>query len=323
MKNIKVGIVGYGNLGKAIEKLLQTKQNIKLSAIFSRRKNVKSQFDTEILPMSRIGEFKNEIDILFICVGSYLDCEKVTLKLIKDFDTIDCFDTHVKIPQFFKSLNNAAKENEHIAISAFGWDPGLLSLIRAIFTSINDETKTHTFWGKGVSQGHSETLRNIEGIENAIQFTVPDKLAMLKCKKQINPSIAENKKHKRVCYISLKDGYSKDEIKKTIMSIPNYFSDQKVRIHFADAEKIKKMQQHLNHKGYVFSNFMLDGNKNLMQFGLQIDSNPMFTARIMLLAVNIIEKYRSEKFFGCRNILEIPLTYYFAENSEETVKKFI
>ncbi len=314
MQKINVAIVGYGNLGRSMEKILQEKSEYNLIAIFSRRQ-VESPFGTKIVDLKAINDYKGKIDIVFLTLGSYCDIEMYGEKIAKNFCTIDSFDTHKKIKAYIEKLNKTALKYKTVSLCAFGWDPGLMSLERMIFQAIDQNSPCESFWGKGVSQGHSDAIRRINGVKNAIEYTLPNKEIFDKCKKLFNFSPKETDKHQRLCYVAKKEFVSKSEIEKQIVSMPNYFLGYDTKIVFGDEKDIKKRQKNMQHKGYIFKNFIVDSHKIKLQFSLSTTSNPILTASLMLMGARAVVKLYNEQKFGAYSIMDIPVKYYF-ENKD-------
>lgn len=343
---MNVGIVGYGNLGKAVEREIATCGEFRLIKIFSRRdgKNLFSPFRSEFEKLDNLENFVNKIDLLFICGGSFDDIEKIGPRAIEHFCTVDAFDTHSKLLGYKQTLDKIAKNSNKVALTAFGWDPGLLSLIRTTMAGITGTEHVSTFWGKGVSQGHSDTLRRIVDVENAIQFTIPNKNEIKRAINQPNYAPKRDNMHKRICFVALKKGQKsanflqkiaknqqfllkktaknqrfllkkQQKIRKFIKEIPNYFAGQRTVVHFVSNEEVENMQKDMSHHGLVVSNFMLPNcYKNLMKFEVDMQNNPALTARIMLIGAKIIFQLFAEKKFGGYSILDIPPKYFLSQN---------
>lgn len=309
---IKVGIVGYGNLGKAVEEIVLKDKRFDLVKIFSRRDGIKSSFGTKFDKTDNLDCYKGKIDILFLCVGSYSDIEKIGIKAINNFNTVDSFDTHKKLKDYILALDSCAKKNSHVGLCAFGWDPGLMSLIRVLFDSLSfDKSLSNAFWGMGVSQGHSDALRRIFGVENAIQYTVPNIQIVKQCKKLFNYSPQEFLKHKRVCFVAEKQGENKDRIISEIVNMPNYFKGYDTQINFVSNSEIRKKQKNLFHKGRIINNFkILDKYNVRLDFSLKLKSNPHFTAQIMCVGALIVKNLFYQNKFGAYSILDVPLSFF-------------
>ncbi len=296
---MKFGICGYGNLGKAIEKVI-TEKGGQIVGIFSRRSGIESASKAKVYSLDEAKDFIGKIDVMFMCGGSQEDLLWQSPQMCKYFNIVDTFDTHAKIAEHKNALEKVAKSSGHVAIYSCGWDPGLFSLIRGLAASIF-ENSPQTFWGKGVSQGHSEALRNISGIKDALQFTVPNKEILKKIKQ--NPAINadKNRMHERHCYICLDGTRSQEEIEEEIRNTENYFKGQEVKIFVCSQKKIDELKQKMFHQGIV-----IGGDKNSsMQFAVKMENNPQFTANIMYAYANATKKLES----GAYNLLDIPVKY--------------
>ena len=247
MKKIKVAIVGYGNLGKGVESAVKHSEWFELVKIFSKREGLTSPFGTKFDLTKNLDKYENKIDVLFLCGGSFSDIETIGPETIKKFNTVDSFDTHAKLEAYITKLDKAAKTNKHVAVSAGGWDPGLMSMIRTIFNSIAPVHKpANSFWGMGVSQGHSDAIRRIEGVKNAIQYTIPSKKIVKNCSAQFDYVPQANQKHIRLCYVALKDGADANKVKNEIVNMPNYFLGYKTIVKFKIKQKILKKHGLIN-----------------------------------------------------------------------------
>ena len=301
---LKIGIVGYGNLGHAVEKEILEENKHKLIAIFSRR-DVKSPFLTPVINYSNIKDYANKIDVMIMCGGSKNDLMWQSAEALQYFNIIDTFDTHELISKHASNLNSIAKNNKHVAIYSCGWDPGLFSLYKLLGNTIL-HGKTNVFWGKGVSQGHSDAIRQIPGVLDAIQYTVPDpKIVKLATSKNYN--ITPNQKHLRLCYVAADEEKNKEKIEKEIRNMPYYFKGQRVEINFTNPREIAKLKQKMYHAGKVIT---IDEN-NLIKNEVKMISNPQFTAKILLAYINAIPKM----LYGAYSILEIPPSYINSDYS--------
>ncbi len=295
MKKIKVAIVGYGNLGKSLEELLLNDKRFDLKCVFSRR-DIKAKVFT--YPMSKIKNFKNKIDLLFLCGGSKSDIENQAEELVNDFNFIDCFDNHNHIKNYISNLEEKAKCTKHTCVCCCGWDPGLFSMMRLLFNSI--EGNCFTFWGKGVSQGHSQAIRNIKGVEDAIQYTLPNKEIVKQIKNGVKPNVNTKDLHHRQCFV-VANG-NKNLIKETIIKMPDYFEGYKTTVKFIDGEQMKSHKK-LYHGGEVLT------LNDTMNFKLKLESNPVFTAKVMkAYAIALNNLYESGEY-GAYSILDIAPKY--------------
>lgn len=310
-KQFKVAIVGYGNLGKGVESALQQRPEFTLVKIFSNRAGLRSPFGTEFELTKNIANYAKRIDMLFLCGGSFSDIEKIGPKTIKLFNTVDSFDTHAKLEKYISSLDKLAKRSKKVAVSAGGWDPGIMSMMRLLFNSIApDHSPAVAFWGAGVSQGHSDAIRRIKGVKNAIQYTIPNMSIVRKCEKKFDYVPEATEKHTRECFVVLEDGVDQESIKKQIVSMPNYFLGYKTTVKFVTEEKLKKMQEKMFHKGYVTKHFKCSEKyATKISFNLDIESNPYFTAEVLVMLGVAVSKLTSEKKYGAYSVLDLPLTY--------------
>lgn len=302
---MKFGICGYGNLGKAIEREIHLRQKDDLIAIFSRRKDIKSDYNTPIIDYHSASKYIDQIDTMIMCGGSQKDLEWQSPDMLKYFNIIDTFDTHARILEHGKKLDEIGKKYGHTAIYSCGWDPGLFSLIRAILSDVFD-ANPYTFWGKGVSQGHSEALRNIPGIRDAIQFTVPNKEIKERIYNEKRYIADSNKMHERHCYICLDGTRPLKDIKEEILNTENYFKGQKVFVNEVSFEEIQELKQKMYHEGEIICR----KNDLLGDFHLKMDDNPSLTAKILLAYTSAIKKLPSGSF----SILDIPVNFITSDN---------
>ena len=311
MKKPKVAIVGYGNLGKGVEFVLQQNKDFRLVKIFSKRTGLTSPFGTKFEKTSNLNRYAGKIDILFLCVGSFSDIEKIGPQVIRMFNTVDSFDTHAKLEKYINSLDKIAKESKKVALCAGGWDPGLLSMMRLIFNSIAPiHTPANSFWGMGVSQGHSDAIRRLEGVENAIQYTIPSKKIVAKCGKEFDYVPKGTEKHERLCYVALKPGADAEKIKNEIVNMENYFKGYKTTVKFVSNEKLKQMQQKMFHRGYVVKNFKCSEKyATNLSFSLDLESNPYFTSEVLVALACAVYKLSNEEKYGAYSVFDIPLSY--------------
>ena len=304
---INIGIIGYGNLGKATEQIILSKHEYNLVAIFSRRV-VKSKFNTLIESYENISLYKDKIDIMLLCGGSFDDLEKQTSDSLLYFDCINTFDNHKKIPTEFERLDNLAKQTGHRLIMSCGWDPGIFSILRALFFSISNE-KPIVFWGKGISMGHSDAIRKVENVIDGIEFTIPNKNAVKLAR--TNKLSSDETMHYRKCFVVAEKKYQK-AISEKIKNIPNYFKGQPTSVEFLSHEELLKLKSKMAHRGEIISNFKgLDGSKNQFIFKLKTSSNPSLTATILTTYIKAITNIKQEKKVGCFTPLDIPISFLF------------
>ena len=304
MKKIRIGIVGYGNLGKSVEEKLQKDERFKLVCIFSRR-SVSSVFGTPCDKFENISNYKRKIDIMCLCSGSKTDIEEQAFLVAKHFHTIDSFDNHAHIKNYHRSLDEANKKNKRCSIISCGWDPGLFSLMRALTKAVDH--RYETFWGKGVSQGHSQALRALSGVDDAIEYTLPVRKALKEA--QEGHELNEKSKHQRLCFVAAKKGVNKRALCQEIRSMPDYFEGYKTIIKFCSTKKVEKLKAHMYHCGCVLS------PNNQMRFELNLDSNPRFTAQVVVAYCIALYNLIKNKEYGAKTILDIPPSYLFLDQS--------
>ena len=307
---MKLGIYGYGNIGKGVELACSQNKDVELVGIFTRRdKNeVKSILGTKVYNVNELQDFKDKIDILAICGGSATELPKMTVELAKDFNVIDTFDTHANIPEHFKNVDKAAKDSGHIAMISCGWDPGMFSLNRLYANALLPNGKDYTFWGKGISQGHSDALRRIKGVIDAKQYTVPVKEIVDKVLNGETPELTTRDKHIRECYVVIEDGADKSRIENEIKTMPNYFADYETIVNFISLEELKEKHSGMPHAGFVIRS----GNtgkdkehKHIISYNLKLDSNPEFTAMAVVAFARALHKEKKNGTFGCLTVFDI------------------
>ena len=307
---MKFGIYGYGNLGRGVEAAMKQHSDCQLVGVFTRRSpdSVKTVSGAPVYSAERISEFKDEIDLLIICGGSATDLPEMTPALAKDFNVIDSFDTHAKIPEHFEKVDQAAKEGGHTALISGGWDPGLFSIMRVYSEAVLPNGKDYTFWGRGVSQGHSDAIRRIEGVVDARQYTVPVESAMSAVRGGECPEFTTREKHKRECYVVAEDGADLSRIEREIKEMPNYFADYDTSVTFISLDELKRDHAGLPHGGSVIRNGnsgFENENSHTVEFSLRLDSNPEFTASVLVAYSRAIYRMNNRGVFGCKTVLDV------------------
>ena len=310
MKKIRIGIAGYGNLGKGVEMAIRQNEDMELAGVFTRRDPATVTVKTpgaKAYTMEDAKNMKDQIDVMIICGGSATDLPKQTPELAKDFNVIDSFDTHANIPQHFTNVDAAAKENGHLAMISVGWDPGLFSLNRIYAESILPNGKTYTFWGKGVSQGHSDAIRRIEGVKNGIQYTVPIEAAVDQVRSGSEPELTTRQKHLRECYVVAEEGADKAAIENAIKTMPNYFSDYDTTVTFITEEELKANHSKMPHGGFVIrtGETGCEGNKHVIEYSLRLDSNPEFTGSVLVAYARAAHRLSKKGESGARSVFDI------------------
>lgn len=319
---IRIAIVGYGNLGRGVESAIKQNPDTELYAVFSRRspESVKTLTGAKVFALDDILNHKDNIDIVIICGGSATDLPTQTPELAKHFNVIDSFDTHAKIPEHFNNVDSAAKSGNNVAMISVGWDPGMFSLNRLYAEAILPDGNDYTFWGKGVSQGHSDAVRRIEGVIDARQYTIPVDEAVERVRKGENPELSTRDKHIRECFVVAKDGADKQRIENEIKNMPNYFADYNTIVHFISAEEMKRDHSGIPHGGMVLRSGKtgLNGeNTHIIEYKLKLDSNPEFTSSVIVAYARAVYRMSKEGFTGCKTVFDIPPAYLSPKSAEE------
>ena len=325
---MKIGIYGYGNLGKGVELAIRQNPDMELFGIFTRRnpKTVKTLTGAPVYAAEEAGNYAGEIDAMIICGGSASDLPEMTPMLAQHFNVVDSFDTHAKVPEHFANVDRAAFTHAHTAIISAGWDPGLFSLARLYMNIVLPDGKDYTFWGRGVSQGHSDAIRRIPGVKDARQYTVPVPAALESARSGENPDLSTRQKHTRECYVVAEEGADKALIEKQIKEMPNYFADYDTTVTFITAEEMKQNHAELPHGGQVIrSGSTGEGgkHKHVMEFSLKLDSNPEFTASVLVACARAIGRMNSRGIFGCKTLFDIAPADLSPLTPEEMRKKLL
>ena len=325
---MKIAIYGYGNLGRGVEAAVRQNTDMELIGVFTRRDpaTVKTVTGVPVFPASTVEDYTAEIDVLIICGGSASDLPVMTPALAKHFNVIDSFDTHARIPEHFANVDEAAMTSAHTALISAGWDPGLFSLARLYMNSVLPEGKDYTFWGRGVSQGHSDAVRRIPGVKDARQYTVPVPEALEMVRSGENPDLSTRQKHTRECYVVAEEGADKALIEKQIKEMPNYFADYDTTVTFITEEEMKRDHMELPHGGRVIrSGATGEGgkHKHVMEFSLKLDSNPEFTASVLVACARAIGRMNSRGVFGCKTLFDIAPADLSPMDPEEMRKKLL
>ena len=310
MNKIKIGIVGYGNIGRGVEQSIKRNDDMELTAVFTRRDPATVSIQTESAAVKHFDEMvsmKDEIDVMILCGGSATDLPVIGPEVAASFNTIDSFDTHAKIPEYFAAMDNASKKGNKISIISVGWDPGMFSLNRLYAESILVQGSTYTFWGKGVSQGHSDAIRRIEGVKNAIQYTVPIEDAVEQVRSGSEPELTTRQKHLRECYVVPEEGADKAAIETAIKTMPNYFSDYDTTVTFITEEELKAHHSKMPHGVFVIrtGETGCEGNKHVIEYSLKLDSNPEFTGSVLVAYARAAHRLSVKGESGARSVFDI------------------
>ena len=326
---MKIAIYGYGNLGRGVELAIRQNPDTELFGVFTRRppESVRTSLpETRVFPAADIAQYKNDIDVLIICGGSATDLPKMTPALAADFNVIDSFDTHADIPKHFAAVDEAARKGGKVAVISVGWDPGMFSLNRLYANAILPEGKDYTFWGKGVSQGHSDAIRRIEGVLDARQYTIPVQSALDSVRAGENPELTTREKHTRLCYVVAGEGADRARIEKEIVTMPKYFSDYDTTVHFISQEELDRDHKGIPHGGFVIrtGSTGVDGkNKHVIEYSLKLDSNPEFTASVLIAFARAAYRMSQRGEKGCKTVFDIAPVDLSARTREEVIASML
>ena len=327
--SIRIGILGYGNLGRGVECAIRQNPDMELKAVFTRRNPETVKILTEgvnVYSVDKAEHMAGEIDVLILCGGSATDLPKQTPEYAKFFNTIDSFDTHAKIPEHFDAVDAAAKESGHVSIISVGWDPGMFSLNRLYANAILPEGKDYTFWGKGVSQGHSDAVRRVEGVKDARQYTIPKEEALKAVRAGENPDLTTREKHLRECFVVAEEGADLAKIEETIKTMPNYFDEYDTIVHFISEEEMQKNHSGIPHGGFVIRSGKTGWNgehNHLIEYNLKLDSNPEFTSSVLVAYARAAYRMSKEGQSGCKTVFDVAPAYLSAKDGAELRKHLL
>ncbi|URN95271.1 MAG: diaminopimelate dehydrogenase [Candidatus Pristimantibacillus lignocellulolyticus] len=323
-KRIRVGIVGYGNLGRGVELSIAQNPDMQVDAIFTRRDPATISSDTKAYSIEDATNFVNDIDVMILCGGSATDLPEQGPQFAKMFNVVDSFDTHAKIPDYFDEVNAAANESGKVAVISTGWDPGLFSLNRLLFESILPVGNGYTFWGKGVSQGHSDAIRRVAGVKNGKQYTIPVEDAVQRVRNGENPEFSTREKHLRECYVVAEEGADLERIREEIVSMPNYFADYDTIVNFISEEELEANHSAMPHGGLVLrSGTTGENTTQIMEFGLNLESNPEFTSSVLVAYARAAYKLANEGQKGAKTVFDIPFGYLSPKSAAELRKELL
>ena len=328
MSKIRIGIVGYGNIGRGVEQAIKRNEDMELAAVFTRRDPASVKVATEgvkVVHMDDMLSMKGDVDVMVLCGGSATDLPVMGPEIAANFNTIDSFDTHAKIPEYFANVDKAAKEGNNISIISVGWDPGMFSLNRLYAESLLVQGSTYTFWGKGVSQGHSDAIRRIPGVKNAIQYTVPVDEAVDQVRSGSEPKLTTRDKHTRECYVVAQEGANKAEIENAIKTMPNYFDEYNTTVHFISEEELKREHSKMPHGGFVIRTGETgeEGNKHVIEYSLKLDSNPEFTASVLIAYARAAYRLNQKGENGARSVFDIAPALLSMKTPEQLRKEIL
>ncbi len=329
IRSIRVGIVGYGNIGRGVEAAIQQNPDMELAAVFTRRAPESVQVHTagvKVLALDEAVNYTDSIDVMILCGGSATDLPVQGPEIAKLFNTIDSFDTHAKIPEYYKAVNDSAIASGKTSIISVGWDPGLFSMIRMMSGAILPVGNDYTFWGKGVSQGHSDAIRRVAGVKNAVQYTIPIEKAVESVRNGENPELSTRAKHLRECFVVPQEGANLQDIESAIKNMPNYFADYDTVVHFISEEELKEKHSKMPHGGFVFRSGVTgyeEENKHIIEFSLKLDSNPEFTANVLVAYARAAVRMNKEGIKGAKTVFDVPLSYLSSKPESQLIKELL
>ena len=323
-QKINVGIVGYGNLGRGVEMAVRQNPDFELVAIFTRRPPEQVKADAQVVHISQLEDYREKIDVMILCGGSATDLPEQGPAIARIFNTVDSFDNHERIPEYFASIDEAARKGSKVSLISVGWDPGLFSLMRLLGQAVLPKGYSYTFWGRGVSQGHSDAVRRVPGVKNAIQYTIPIEDAVNKVRSGENPSLATREKHIRVCYVVAEESADLQRIEREIKEMPNYFADYDTTVHFISQEEFEANHTGMPHGGMVIRSGETGiSNTHVMEFSLTLESNPEFTSSVLLAYARAVYRMAAEGQTGARTVLDVPFAYLSPKPGSEIIKELL
>ena len=326
---IRIGIYGYGNLGRGIESAIRQNPDMRLVAVFTRRDPASLKINTEgaeVVSVADVDKYIGKIDVMMICGGSATDLPVQTPALAEKFSVVDSFDTHAKIPEHFARVDGAAKKGNNVAMISVGWDPGMFSLNRLYASAILPDGKDYTFWGKGVSQGHSDAIRRIDGVLDAKQYTIPVDAALDAVRRGDAPALTTREKHTRECFVVAAEGADKAIIEREIKEMPNYFADYDTTVHFITKEELIRDHSGIPHGGFVIrsGNTGFNGeHKHIIEYSLKLDSNPEFTASVLVAYARAAYRMKNEGVSGCKTVFDVPPAYLSPKSHAELIASML
>ena len=326
---MKIGILGYGNLGRGVECAIKQNPDMELAAVFTRRSPESVSILTKeavVCSVEDIEQWKDKIDVMILCGGSATDLPVQTPRFAEMFNVVDSFDTHARIPEHFDNVDAAAKKSGHIGIISVGWDPGMFSLNRMYANAILPDGKDYTFWGKGVSQGHSDAVRRIKGVKDAKQYTIPVEAALEAVRNGENPDLTTRQKHTRECFVVAEEGADLAQIENDIKTMPNYFSDYDTTVHFISEEELKRDHSGIPHGGFVIRSGKTgwnDENNHVIEYSLKLDSNPEFTSSVLVAYARAAYRMNKEGQSGAKTVFDVAPAYLCAADGAELRKHLL
>ena len=326
--SIRIGIYGYGNLGRGVELAIAQNPDMQAVGVFTRRdpSTLKTLTGVKAYGADKALEMQKDIDVMILCGGSSTDLPVQTPELAKHFNLVDSFDTHAKIPVHLKNVDDVAKQANTVAVISAGWDPGMFSIARLYGSAVLPQGKDYTFWGKGVSQGHSDAIRRIDGVADAKQYTIPMEDALSAVRSGETPTLTTGQKHRRECFVVAKDGADTARIEREIKTMPNYFADYETTVHFISQQELNEKHGGLPHGGVVIRNGVTGKNgehKHSVEYGLKLESNAEFTASVLVACARAVYRLSQERAYGCKTLFDIPPVYLSAQTREELIQSIL
>lgn len=323
-ERIVVGIVGYGNLGRGVEKAIGQNPDMRLEAVFTRRKPSEIDSPSRVESITEIEKYRGKIDVMILCGGSATDLPEQGPWLASLFHTVDSYDTHARIPEYFAKVDEAAKQSGHVGLISTGWDPGLFSLNRVLMEAILPVGHTYTFWGKGVSQGHSDAIRRVKGVKYGVQYTIPNEEAVERIRQGEQPQLSTRERHIRECYVVPEPGADLEAVRREIVTMPHYFAEYETKVHFISEEEMKRDHSAMPHGGIVIrSGSTGDGTSQVTEFKIKLDSNPEFTASVLTACARAVYRLSREGHAGAKTIFDIPIGYLSPKSPEQLRKELL
>lgn len=326
---MRIGILGYGNLGRGVECAIRQNPDMELVAVFTRRAPEQVSILTKeaaVCSVNDVEQWTDKIDVMILCGGSATDLPEQTPKYARMFHVVDSFDTHANIPEHFAKVDAAAKESGHIGMISVGWDPGMFSLNRMYANAILPEGRDYTFWGKGVSQGHSDAIRRVEGVKDGKQYTIPVEVALDAVRNGEDPELTTRQKHTRECFVVLEEGADPKKVEEEIKTMPNYFADYDTTVHFISEEELKAEHSGIPHGGFVIRSGKTGWekeHKHVIEYSLKLDSNPEFTASVIVAYARAAYRMAKEGQRGCKTVLDVPPAYLSAKDGQTLRKELL
>jgi diaminopimelate dehydrogenase len=320
MQRTRIGIVGYGNLGRGTEEAVRRQEDMELVAVFTRRdpEHVKTASGVPVVRVDEADAWRDRIDVMILCGGSATDLPEQGPAFAAKFHTVDSFDTHARIPEYFGAVDAAARASGHVSVISAGWDPGLFSLNRLLFEAVLPRGETYTFWGKGVSQGHSDAIRRVPGVKAGVQYTIPKEEAVNRVRAGERPQLSTRDKHLRECFVVAEEGADKARIERDIVTMPHYFADYDTVVHFIDEEELRRNHSAMPHGGVVLRSGQTgEDTGQLMEFSLRLGSNPEFTASVLVACARAVHRFAREGVTGAKTMFDIPFAYLSPKSPEE------